>query len=111
MSSTSTTFDRCGCLDVPWFDEHLAGDFLNSGADGSLVDRAGFLAQMARPCPVANLAVEDVRIRPLGEHAIIHGRTTYLKGGRPARARGATPTFWSRRRGRWLCVSAHVTRG
>jgi ketosteroid isomerase-like protein len=96
--------------DVTWFDEHLAEDFLNSGADGSLVDRAGFLAQMARPCPVANLAVEDVRIRPLGEHAIVHGRTTYVKGdGQPGA--GRYTDVWSRRRGRWLCVSAHVTRG
>ena len=28
-------------------------DFLNGNADGSLVDRAGFLAQIAQPCPVA----------------------------------------------------------
>src|SRR5712691_2091767 len=34
--------------------ENLAEDFLNSNVDGSLVDRAGFLAQMARPCPVAD---------------------------------------------------------
>ena len=38
--------------DVRWFDQNLAEDFLNSNADGSLVDRAGFLAQVARPCPV-----------------------------------------------------------
>ncbi|HYR70840.1 MAG TPA: hypothetical protein VEP12_05590 [Candidatus Acidoferrum sp.] len=28
--------------DVRWFDQKLAEDFLNSNADGSLVDRAGF---------------------------------------------------------------------
>ena len=30
--------------DVKWFDAHLSDDFLNSNPDGTLVDRAGFLA-------------------------------------------------------------------
>ena len=32
--------------DVRWFDANLAEDFVNSNPDCSLVDRAGFLAQM-----------------------------------------------------------------
>jgi ketosteroid isomerase-like protein len=96
--------------DVRWFDENLAEDFLNSNADGSLVDRAGFLAQMARPCPVSDFDVEDARIRLLGDHAIVHGRTTYKKGDGQAGA-GRYTDVWSRRQGRWLCVSAHVARG
>ncbi|MGH8704678.1 MAG: nuclear transport factor 2 family protein, partial [Burkholderiales bacterium] len=63
--------------DVRWFDENLAQDFMNSNPDGSLVDRAGFLAQIAPPCAVANIAAEDVRIRVMGDTAIIHARTTY----------------------------------
>ncbi|PYO04198.1 MAG: DUF4440 domain-containing protein, partial [Candidatus Rokuibacteriota bacterium] len=35
--------------DVRRFDEILAEDFLCSNPDGSLVDRAGFLVQTARP--------------------------------------------------------------
>ena len=35
--------------DVRWFDENLTEDFVNSNPDCSLVDRAGFLAQIARP--------------------------------------------------------------
>src|SRR5712691_11937850 len=82
--------------DVRWFDENLADDFLNSNPDGSLVDRAGFLAQMARPCAVANLEAEDVRIRMVGEIAIIHGRTTYKKpDGHPGA--GRYTDVWSRR--------------
>jgi ketosteroid isomerase-like protein len=96
--------------DVRWFDENLAEDFLNSNADGSLVDRAGFLAQMARPCPVSDFDAEDVRIRLLGDHAIVHGQTIYKNGDGQAGA-GRYTDDWSRRRGRWLCVSAHVTRG
>ena len=96
--------------DVRWFDENLAEDFLNSNPDGSLVDRAGFLAQIARLGPVANLEVEDVRIRMLGELAIIHARTTYTKPDGQAGGGRYTDT-WARRQGRWLCVAAHVTRG
>lgn len=96
--------------DVRWFDEHLAEDFMNSNPDGSLVDRAEFLAQIARPCPVSDFEAEDVRIRILGEFAIIHGRTVYRKPDGRAGA-GRYTDVYSRRQGRWLCVSAHVTRG
>src|SRR5712671_4080732 len=65
--------------DVRWFDQNLSEDFLNSNGDGSLSERADFLLQIGRPCPVSNLCAEDVRIRILGEIAIVHGRTTYIK--------------------------------
>jgi ketosteroid isomerase-like protein len=96
--------------DVAWFDENLAPDFMNSNPDGSLAERAGFLAQIARPCPVSDFEAEDVRIRLLGDLAIIHGRTVYRKpGGQPAA--GRYTDVWCRRGERWLCVSADVTRG
>ena len=96
--------------DVGWFDAHLAEDFLNSNPDGSLVDRAGFLAQVARPCPVANLRIEDVRIRAIGEMAIVHARTLYERPDGQAGA-GRYTDVWCRQQGRWLCVAAHVGRG
>lgn len=96
--------------DVHWFDENLAEDFLNSNPDGTLVERSGFLAQIARPCALSSLACEDVRIRILGDVAIIHGRTTYRKAdGKPGA--GRYTDVYARRRGRWLCVAAQVTRG
>ena len=96
--------------DVRRFEELLADDFLCSNPDGTLVDRAGFLAQTARPVTIAGLAAEDVRIRLLGDVAIIHARTTYrLADGRAGH--GRYTDVWARRDGRWLAVSAHVTRG
>jgi ketosteroid isomerase-like protein len=95
--------------DVRRFDEILAEDFLCSNPDGSLVDRAGFLAQTARPVTISNLEAHDVRIRILGDVAIIHARTTYtLPDGRAGA--GRYTDVWAHRQGRWLCVSAHVTR-
>jgi ketosteroid isomerase-like protein len=95
--------------DVRRFDEILAEDFLCSNPDGSLVDRAAFLAQTARPVRISNLEAGDVVVRLMGDVAIIHARTTYtLPDGRPGT--GRYTDVWARRRGRWLAVSAHVTR-
>jgi ketosteroid isomerase-like protein len=95
--------------DVRWFEKHLAEDFLNSNPDGSLVDRAGFLGQIARPAAISGLGVSDVRIRILGDVAIIHARTNYNRADGQAAA-GRYTDIWARRQGRWLCVAAHVTR-
>ena len=96
--------------DTRWFEAHLADDFLNSNPDCTLVDRAGFLRQIAPPCAVSNLRAEDVRIRIVGDVAIIHARTTYRKAGGESGA-GRYTDIWARRGGRWLCVAAHVGRG
>ena len=95
--------------DVRRFEEILADDFLCSNPDGSLVDRAGFLVQTARPVTISNLEARDVLVRILGDVALIHARTAYtLPDGRAAG--GRYTDVWARRQGRWLCVSAHVTR-
>lgn len=96
--------------DVRWFDENLTEDFVNSNPDCSFVDRAGFLAQIARPSVVKNIQCEDVRIQMLGEVAIIRARTTYIKpDGQPGQ--GRYTDVWARRGGRWVCVAANVSRG
>lgn len=96
--------------DVRWFDENLAGDFVNSNPDCSLVDRAGFLSQIGRPSAVKNIQCEDVRIQMVGEVAIIRARTTYVKpDGQPGA--GRYTDVWARHGGRWLCVAANVSRG
>ncbi len=96
--------------DVRRFDEILADDFLNTNPDGSLVDRAGFLAQIAQPATISKIEPHDVRIRILGDIAIIHARTSYRKADGQEGA-GRYTDVWARRQGEWLCVSAHVTRG
>ena len=96
--------------DVRWFDENLSEDFVNSNPDCTLVDRAGFLVQIAKPSAARNIQCEDVRIRMLGEVALIHARTTYIKpDGQPGA--GRYTDVWARRKGRWVCVAANVTRG
>ena len=95
--------------DVRRFDEILAADFRCSNPDGSLIDRSGFLAQTARPVTISNLEALDVEIRIFGDVAIIHARTSYTTAdGRPGM--GRYTDVWARQNGKWLCVSAHVTR-
>lgn len=94
---------------VARFDEILAADFRCSNPDGTLVDRAGFLAQTARPVTIANLEANDVEIRLIGDFAIIHATTSYtLPDGSPGH--GRYTDVWARQNGHWLAVSAHVTR-
>ena len=95
--------------DVRRFDEILADDFLCSNPDGSLVDKPAFLEQTARPVTISGLSIEDVRVRVLGDVAIIHARTRYRTADGTPRT-GRYTDVWARRSGRWLAVSAHVTR-
>jgi ketosteroid isomerase-like protein len=95
--------------DVDRFDQILAEDFFCSNPDGSLVDRAAFLEQTARPVAISELEAHDVQVRLMGDFAIIHARTTYrLPDGR--RGSGRYTDVWARRNGSWRAVSAHVTR-
>ena len=95
--------------DVQRFDEILAEDFYCTNPDKSLVDRAGFLKQTAVPVTIKNLEAHDVKIRVMGDFAIIHARTTYTTpDGKPAS--GRYTDCWARQNGRWLAVSAHVSR-
>ncbi len=95
--------------DVERFDEILSEDFLNTNPDGSLVDKQGFLKQIAPPARIKDLACHDVNVRVMGDFAIIHARTTYtLPDGR--QGNGRYTDIYARRSGRWLCVAAQVAR-
>lgn len=96
--------------DVRRFDEILAPEFYCSNPDGSLVDRRQFLEQTARPVTVSGLEPKDVMIRLFGDMAIIHARTIYKTADGAAKS-GRYTDVWARQDGKWLAVSAHVTRG
>jgi ketosteroid isomerase-like protein len=95
--------------DVARFEAILAEDFLCSNPDGSLVDKRRFLEQTAEPVTISGLAAHDVRVRILGDLAIIHARTSYTTVGGERRS-GRYTDVWARRGESWLAVSAHVTR-
>ena len=91
------------------FDEILSDDFMCSNPDGTLIDRKAFLAQTAKPVTIKNLEAHDVNVRLMGDFAIIHASTSYLlPDGK--QSGGRYTDVWARRNGKWLAVSAHVTR-
>lgn len=93
-----------------WFDQHLSTDFVNSNPDGTLSERAAFLAHVARPSTLSRLQADDVRIRLFGDSALVHARTSYIKAsGEPGT--GRYTDAWARIGGAWRCVAADVTRG
>ena len=95
--------------DVDRFREILADDFLCSAADGSVLDKREFLDLTAGPRTLRHLSADDVRIRVLGDVAIIHAATYYTTmTGQDGR--GRYTDIWAKRDGAWRAVAAHVTR-
>ena len=65
--------------------------------------------QSRRPVTISNLEADDVNLRLFGDFAIVHARTTFT--GVDGRAgSGRYTDVWARQNGRWLAISAHVTR-
>jgi ketosteroid isomerase-like protein len=95
--------------DVKRFEEILSDEFYCSNPDGSLVDRAAFLKQTAKPVTISNLRAEDVLIRIIGDFALIHARTAFTRPDGSAGG-GRYTDGYARINGRWLAVFAHVTR-
>jgi hypothetical protein len=95
--------------DAAQFDAILAPDFLCSHPDGTIVDKAEFLQQTRAATPLESMHIDEVRIRVLGDTAIIHGRTRFARHD-GKRGVGRYTDVWAKRSGKWLAVSAHVTR-
>ena len=96
LTSPSTGFERT----VPSDD---------SGSYVFTQDPAGEYEITAMAVTIRGLATEDVRLRILGDVAIIHARTSYTTASGEHR-HGRYTDVWARRDGVWLAVSAHVTR-
>jgi ketosteroid isomerase-like protein len=101
--------DAVKTSDVHRFEELLADDFLCTLSDGTLLDRPQFLAHTARSPQLDHLEAHDVRVRLMGDVAIVHARTTFAPLGGSAGS-GRYTDIWARRDGRWRAVAAHVTR-
>jgi hypothetical protein len=105
----ATYIDCVVAADADRFDTILAPDFVCSNPDGTLVDRAEFLRRTREGARLQRMDLDDVRVRILGDVAIIHARTTFVLGdGRPGT--GRYTDVWALRDGVWRAVSAHVTR-
>ena len=91
--------------DVRRFDEILAPEFYCSNPDKSLVDRAAFLEQTAKPVAIKNLRAHDVKIRIMADFAIIHAATSYTTPD-GQQAHGRYTDCWGKQIGKWLAIGA-----
>jgi len=95
--------------DVARFRALLAADFVGILADGSVIDRAQFLAQAAERPDARDLRLRDVVIRLYGDAALVGGTVTYRRAGGSA-VRTRYTTVYARRAGAWAIVWAQWTR-
>jgi ketosteroid isomerase-like protein len=93
--------------DVRRFEQILAEDFMASLPDFLLRDKKQFLDMMAAPRPFTELKADEVRIRLLGDFAIIHAHMT-LRTADGVHRQGRYTDDWQRRDGKWLCVAANA---
>jgi ketosteroid isomerase-like protein len=91
--------------DVKRLDEIFADDFMVSTPDGSLLNKAEYLKLVAQPVTISGLEAEDVRIRLLGDFAIIHARFNSRSADGKER-RGRYTDNYARRNGNWVAVAA-----
>jgi ketosteroid isomerase-like protein len=93
--------------DAKRYEQFLAEDFMASLPDFRLRDKKQFLEMMSHPRPFTELKADDVRIRLLGDFAIIHAYMTFRTLDGVVR-QGRYTDDWQRRHGTWLCVAANV---
>jgi ketosteroid isomerase-like protein len=94
--------------DVARYDEFLAEDFTASLPDLVFRDRQEFLDLIAKPRPFQDLALLGVRVRILGDVALLHGRVSYTTTHDHAKREALYTDTYQRRDGRWLCVAGEV---
>jgi ketosteroid isomerase-like protein len=94
--------------DTTWYSENLSDDFVCTLADGRRIDRTEFLRRNAEGPGVTDVTYDEIDVRPLGDVALVHGVTHYVRDG--ARASTRYTDVWQSRDGQWLAVAAQLTR-
>jgi ketosteroid isomerase-like protein len=91
--------------DAKRFSEFLAEDFIVQ-TPGVTRNRDEYLEYIAMPRPFKDLALLEVKIRILGDVALIHGRAKYTLLADGAEQEALYTDVYQKREGTWVCVSA-----
>ena len=91
--------------DAKRFSEFLAEDFIVQ-TPGVTRSREEYLEYIAKPRPFKDLALREVKIRILGDVALIHGRATYTMIADGVDQEALYTDVYQKREGAWVCVSA-----
>jgi ketosteroid isomerase-like protein len=94
--------------DADWYDRHLTPDFMCILTNGSVVDRATFLANARKPHTTVSYDLSELGIRVHGDVALVSALGTWTrKDGSTGRTRYID--VWVRKDGAWKAVSAQLT--
>ena len=77
--------------------------------EGSKLAAVVGMLRQSEGATIRDLTADDVNIRVMGDFAIIHGATSYTTPD-GKEAHGRYTDCWARQHGKWLAVSAHVSR-
>ena len=91
--------------DAKRFSEFLAEDFIVQ-TPGVTRSREEYLEYIAKPRLFKDLALREVKIRILGDVALIHGRATYTMIADGVDQEALYTDVYQKREGAWVCVSA-----
>jgi hypothetical protein len=91
--------------DAERFRELLADDFIVQ-TPGVTRNRDEYLEYIAKPRPFRDLTLLDVKIRVLGDVALIHGRAGYTMIADGSAQEALYTDAYQKREGTWVCVSA-----
>jgi ketosteroid isomerase-like protein len=94
--------------DVARYEEFLAADFTATLPDLIFRDRKEFLDLIAQPRPFTDLTLHDVKVRILGDVALLHGRVTYTTKHDGEHREALYTDTYQRRAGTWMCVAGEV---
>jgi ketosteroid isomerase-like protein len=94
--------------DADWYDRHLTPDFMCILTNGSVVDRATFLANAGKPHTTVSYDLSELGIRVHGDVALVTALGTWTrKDGSSGRTRYID--VWVRKDRGWKAVSAQLT--
>jgi hypothetical protein len=91
--------------DAKRFSEFLAEDFIVQ-TPGVTRNREEYLEYIAKPRPIKDIALREVKVRILSDVALIHGRVTYTMIADGAEQEALYTDVYQKREGTWLCVAA-----
>lgn len=94
--------------DAAWYDAHLTPEFECLCPDGSVVPRSTFLAAAKQPMTNKSFSLDSVRVRLVGDVAIITAITPFVRADGSSGVNRYTD-IWVRRNGNWLTLQAQIT--
>lgn len=120
-AQADTTVRHLIALEQQWNDAILRNDSAAAGAfmaeewseitsDGSVLTRAGDLAELVGGYQATSLRLSDIAVRVYGDAAVVSGvseeQSSYR--GKDTSGRFRWMDVWVRRAGKWVCVESTV---